>query len=437
MQVRLPTSTGLGWLNLDPTWKFKERQPGILVELPGPRGTFDEFDFFADPKDQLPTEYYGDRIAEYLAENSINASLADVPYEGPIHQQRLESIATDDRLTQATNIQSEGTFSQIVANDARDHTHRIRLSVDSWTRDIVLPESPLSTYTFQRDLSSFTFFVDGIPEATVALPAGGAELLVIHADPGQAFAASSRFYTDEFTSGEAGRFYSIAVDVGQHSTTSLDALREDLIGAAADGVTTDDIPAVLDYVGASYWYKRVRTSEQAGALVHAAAIRISANSGLIKAKQALKTGSFEHLQTPIVPENLVIDIEKSDLPLVDIRYDGTAETEFGHTEGIQIAGYTGSALEHETIEEVINSPSISTMRGLKEAYQGDPFFAGLPSNSIYIWTACWRELSERFICVAKLVTERTKTATFPTRKIGLTPLFLPPKCCVTTFLSTN
>ncbi|MGI9428240.1 MAG: DUF6531 domain-containing protein, partial [Bythopirellula sp.] len=55
----------------------------------------------------------------------------------------------------------------------------------------------------------------------------------------------------------------------------------------------------------------------------------------------------------------------------------------GNLEAFQLIGYNASALEHAVLEEVINNESISTVRGLKDAFVGDPIVQNTPSNSVW------------------------------------------------------
>ena len=384
VRVELPTQTGLDWLDFDPSWKFKARQPGIAVVLPGPQGTFDEFGYLADPHDQLPFEYYEDQVATYLANQGISASLAEVPYDGPILQQQFNNFPIDNRLANATNVMSEGTYSQIVANDASDHAHRVRLNIAGWNRDLVIPESALSTFTVERNASSFTFWVNGAIETTVSVPASAA-LTVTHALPGQSFADSTRVNTYELDNSSPGAYYSIALDANQYSPSSLNQLRDDLISAATDGVASTDIPDVLEYAGAKYWHDLNRYQSSASGILHAINTSNHVSSGVIQADKALLSGDFAFLQTPIVPQDMQIDVRNANVALVDIHYEDLTGTEdSSHPEATELIRYTVSALEHSIIEEITNNQSISTVRGFKDAYQGDPFLSGLPSNSLYV-----------------------------------------------------
>ena len=164
VQAKLPTATGFSSVNVDPSWKFKDLQAGIdLSGLTSDQGIFDEFDYLAQYSDptqdpnQLPVEYLEDRVMEYLVDNGINGSLADVPYDGPIIQQQFSTVPVGWGEGAAT-IGSRTTyenFQAIVGNPTwRDAlTHQVTISLDRESVDNRV--SGLDFSMFQTSLPEF------------------------------------------------------------------------------------------------------------------------------------------------------------------------------------------------------------------------------------------------------------------------------------------
>src|SRR5262249_47264681 len=105
VQVKAPTPSGLIYVDLDPSWKFKDWHDSGAINLADKptsytsvtgrsnRGTFDEFGFLGNAdKNELPLEWYEDQIANYLSSTGANKSLAEVAYDGPIIHQVFDKL---------------------------------------------------------------------------------------------------------------------------------------------------------------------------------------------------------------------------------------------------------------------------------------------------------------------------------------------------------
>ena len=88
--VTIPGVTGTQTIYLDPTWKFRDFQAGVsglLTAVP-----FNEQDYLSQIRSETTCEYYEDEVRSYLAANDPNVTIADVPYDGPIHPQVLTAL---------------------------------------------------------------------------------------------------------------------------------------------------------------------------------------------------------------------------------------------------------------------------------------------------------------------------------------------------------
>jgi len=110
VRVKAPTASGLQWIDVDPSWKFEDRQAGEIVNLALPSGTYvpptfgiggrverktyDELAYLAGAGgNQLPIEWYEDQLAAYLASIGKNKALSEIAYSGPIKQQLFTKFA--------------------------------------------------------------------------------------------------------------------------------------------------------------------------------------------------------------------------------------------------------------------------------------------------------------------------------------------------------
>jgi hypothetical protein len=187
VQVTAPTSTGLDTIDLDPSWKFKNYQDGIDLNV-----DFDEFDFIAqagtffDDNDskqgkellarELPLEYFEGRLMDGIVAdaNLRGSSLADVPYDGPTDQQLFIEPPDWEYATSAPV--EHGTLESILLDmqDSEDFTHRVRIALGTspsttvWDWEGSLAQYALSGIVIENRISGANFdstlIVDGQDE---------------------------------------------------------------------------------------------------------------------------------------------------------------------------------------------------------------------------------------------------------------------------------
>jgi hypothetical protein len=117
VEAYLPGPTGLQWQSMDPSFKFQYLQAGIqnlstLVH-------FDEQDYLyptvtgAPVLTELPSQYYKDQIAAYLAANDPTQSLADVSYSGQIIARQFTAVPTSLPYTVVSSAAPTATVPEI------------------------------------------------------------------------------------------------------------------------------------------------------------------------------------------------------------------------------------------------------------------------------------------------------------------------------------
>ncbi|MCG8324124.1 MAG: VCBS repeat-containing protein, partial [Thiotrichales bacterium] len=168
VRALVPGASDLQWVDLDPSWKFRQQLDGIAVDLGGARGTFDEFEYLTlDPEndERLPVEFYEDQVQQYLVENHPGSSLADVLRTGPIITQVFDTIpaglgegvaVVDVNLPGPADDVATYNNAQFIYDDpalSEQFTHRFQLDLDRGTNaqtnsNLVIPsENNLSSYS--------------------------------------------------------------------------------------------------------------------------------------------------------------------------------------------------------------------------------------------------------------------------------------------------
>ena len=181
---------------------------------------------------------------------------------------------------------------------------------------------------------------------------------------------------------EAGQVHAIVVDANQFSRDYLAAqqtllnlkqgpMLQNRLNSTAPSRTeaVDVIGDLLSYTGAKYWYDFNAYNASIDGYMHTIGVQPRVGSGLISSDSTLITNqSVTHLNFPNVPNRMGVDLPNA----AHISFDGTGSTFGLSLETLQLIGQNSSALENAVIEEVINDSSVSTMRGLSRAYDGEP-----------------------------------------------------------------
>ena len=168
---------GLPEMYLDPTWKFRDFQPGISGIAANV--TFNESAYLSmDPNaslanKEMPYEYYEDAVGAYLATNNSGSTIADVAYDGPIHPQQMSS------LPQSINDLYDGYSGTIVEHSSLsdpgfdNYLNKLRVSVDlPQTGTLTVTPRKDGTITLQASSAIFTPAMNGAPVVLDTTPVG-------------------------------------------------------------------------------------------------------------------------------------------------------------------------------------------------------------------------------------------------------------------------
>ncbi|MEQ8846533.1 RHS repeat-associated core domain-containing protein [Botrimarina sp.] len=190
-----------------------------------------------------------------------------------------------------------------------------------------------------------------------------AKVTVTHTQP-TTLAADTTSVSKSFLR-EPGEVIAIGLDANQYSTAHIARLAAELNDALLDGSDDGDIPEFLAYTNAVYWKRFNEGTDAIDGLFRGLGGQQWVGSGIVASAgeiyQEVNAANYEHLQFPILPVGLGVDLPNlSHVPL-------SARTGGVSLEAAQLVGWNASALEHAVIEEVANTESVSTMRGLWDA----------------------------------------------------------------------
>ena len=92
--VTPPGASGTGIANLDPTWKFREFQPGVANMLSDVQFVTADTagSYLNSGVDETAADFYEAQVRTYLAGHDPSQTIADVPYTGPIHPQSISAL---------------------------------------------------------------------------------------------------------------------------------------------------------------------------------------------------------------------------------------------------------------------------------------------------------------------------------------------------------
>ncbi|HEX6983803.1 MAG TPA: FG-GAP-like repeat-containing protein, partial [Planctomycetaceae bacterium] len=231
VQAKLPGAGGLDWRDLDPSWKSLDRRegvPDILANLPFTGEA--EATYLSKPWEQLPYEFYEDRVAAHLRAVHPGLSLADVPRTGPIVPRTFDVVPGGFGYTVVGAPVDRGDFVAVLRNAAHRNelTHRVRLALlDAggaafWQYEFTVPEVSLGRISIVFEgLETVTPYLrldgrwidPGVPLRAVPLDSA-VTLVIDHLDPGVTTPppAAQQRYTRK-----AGESFAVGLDALQFS----------------------------------------------------------------------------------------------------------------------------------------------------------------------------------------------------------------------------
>jgi YD repeat-containing protein len=328
----------------------------------------------------------------------------------------------------STNLNAESLFRNFRIREATTGaggTH--------WSQPVSIPTSSLSSITVnyfkQENVPGITIddtyrsrlLIDGnvIQEGTASeiLQVGdNAKIRIQHLSPSEFGIAPPASFADKTYTRKAGEILAIGFDANQYSTEHIVRLQAGLNNALADGATVDDVDELLSYTSAKYWYELNRSHRTIDGLLRTVGGEQWVGSGIVTADPNLLTDSIpglnggtpvyspedlKHLQFPILPYNIGVDLPNTNHASYNIATGGVND------EAFQLGGYNASALENAILEEVVNSRSVSTIRGIVNTLRDSS------STGTWVFESVWDASSNKRRYFRRgLVTESSSTTTY-------------------------
>ena len=414
------------YVDLDPSWKFKDYQQGI--ELPADlfigdsatsdgidRGLFEEIKYLSKTVvldgsraerfrivSDTPLEFFEGEVQQWLTENHPGKSLADVPYDGPI----VAPITTVLPVGLApgmseTDVATHGTYGQIVADPlkAEQLTTRFRIALLGpkqpeavWSHFSVLAEAGLSSFVIENiengsDVTS-TLLRDGVQvtNATISdlrtedyfLPTAEVFAPGVAVPPGPVVpttvglnAVGIPYILKHIPNDQ---ILSIAIDAGQYSVAHEDVLTSALIDAVSDaGPGLDDLDELVTLTTASYIRRNRDARNSAASLTRSIPVH---DIGMVMASVPRKLA--EDANGPIdasfstfglVPHNFTFDSAELSQTIVS-RGSNSILGELN-----ELLVWQQSALQQEVVGSVMAIETASTVRQLQKAFAGQDLVA--------------------------------------------------------------
>jgi YD repeat-containing protein len=432
-----PTANGMNWIDLDPSWKMKDRANGISLpadidNVRSQLGVFDEIGYLAlDPEvdRRLPVEYFEDQLMAWLVSSAVHrgSSLAEVAYDGPIltkaFQQLPAGLGDGVVIANPSVVAQYEDSAAIAATPGLTHRVTVRLkkgSTQHWSQTLAVPVHSLDSIqiSFGASVASAQNNPNDFAPANSSnfysrLVVGGAVLKwgtqaftsadnvtieVEHLGP-QTLVSDIAHNRQLSFSRKPGQIMAVSLDANQHSHHSLAALQAQTLSAVAAGDSEADLRKAIDdlvvYAGAKYWNDFNRYNRAIEGVTGSVGVQQWVGSGIVTADPTLLldpvpegTNDYviEYLPYGIAPANFGVD-----LPNINHAVHSIVDGSF-HTEAWQLISYNSSALEHSVVEEIISAGAVSTMKGLQQAFQRD---MGLDGNGQPITADVVQEYTRR------------------------------------------
>ncbi len=399
VQAQVSTPAGPVTMKLDPSWKLRDFQTGTaalpagtdLLALSG--GGFDSSAYVATTQEESAAEYYESQIRQFLASNYPTQTVADVPYDGPIHQQRITAPPTELPYEVVTSTEDL----VVAATVPPEKENKVEIRLDGGTnlfdQSFYVPDISLSRLTVDPNLSVSNgnnvaqprLLLDGSLQATSAspvtwsttAPAPLLTLTIIVTSPD-----SSRSYTCPYTRG-ANRYMAIGLDANQMSDQLLVSRRatvnaQELLEANNPPSVNQDslIGGVLALALTTYFDEADRGEKSIVGLTGAVQDYSWIACGMATSGTAIDDLS-SLLQMPYQPSSMSLDVPYnnwSSLPISKQDAQGVNRD--------LLLGYHNSSMEGLVWEELTNYDSISTVRAFQEIQQAHPgsFYTITSSN---------------------------------------------------------
>ena len=390
--VTVPATGQQAWVPLDASWKLRDFRPGLPGVLTSVPFSPLESDYFTNPAWQKKStaEYYEAKVASWLAQSRPDLTIADIGYDGPIRQQSFAALPTG--LPYAVVSQPAESARPTAIPAAAHYTVNVKLAngatalfgasgVTLTLTDIALSRLSIDPQVSLTGTAQPVLRRDGAAVATAPAAIANAAATQLALTITVTAPAGGTSYSRTFTRA-ADRFIAIGLDANQFSESLLATKRgivnaQQLNQANAAAVDREQaIGGLLDLAIAQYFTAADADEASLAALTSAVADRTTVALGIATSDPALSTAATAGLQFPYLPADMGIDVPAN----VNGGFAIDASTTSIDLNRNLLLGYTNSALEGLTLEELTNFESVSTMK----AFQLATAAAGGMSNLVEI-----------------------------------------------------
>jgi len=116
---------GLPEIYLDPSWKYRDLQPGVsAVSASVPFNDDRQADYLSTVRTDTPTDYYETAVRSYLAQNVPASTIADVAHDGAIHPVSITALPS------AFPYDAQDGSSNESSSIPDNYLHKLRISVN-------------------------------------------------------------------------------------------------------------------------------------------------------------------------------------------------------------------------------------------------------------------------------------------------------------------
>ncbi len=374
VEAFLPGATG--WTTLDPSFKVRKFQPGIVI----PKLAFDSQAYLSTVRTDLPSDAYLTQLRDYVAQNLPGKSLADLAYVDQIVPGPFPCVFIDVRFR----------LSELRAQDQ----HRIIIDVTSedgvtvyLTRELLLPEVVLQSIAvslgpetlaapFPAGVITPQLRLDGqiVAAGAIPMPAAATTLVKVrHFSPG----GQERVNISHPMRGN--QTVAIGVDALQNGAEYLNFRIDRLL--ASNPATADAAQTAREILHIAVMRYMMRVDEAKQQLAVPLQYRfINWRPSFAFTKSTLPLQNLQDRPFLVTPQRLNLDSPGGNSLVVDLNSGSRTTPEL--TAFRRLYGLTFSALEHELWEEIALVRSASAVRIFQYASQtGIPMVTFGPSTA--------------------------------------------------------
>ncbi|MCB1740374.1 MAG: hypothetical protein KDK91_08400, partial [Gammaproteobacteria bacterium] len=437
----LADSGGYRWVPMDPSIKDHDYQAGIAVNVPLDASFYTPY--LANRTDQLPPDYFADKVETAARAIRSDASIEDVPYRGTRRTVRYDVLPSTPPFAVIQFTDWPGTSAPESASVPDAHRHKFTVTVQNASggalasSTVTFPQNVFSRMTvfYTPDVASRALW-DSWGGSLSALPAGSVNVypqividgsvvasgsgtlglgvdhkLVMKLSHGEHTGgqciADSGILTDPkdadgtclnktvYSNVKAGGYLALGVNARQTSDTLLES-RTQLLAAnvranpsaptPASGAAYDATVGELLHLVLQTYLQEVDRADQRTAELRGFRSAGYFDIGLTGSN--IETEYAFDLPLTVRPAGVYVDFKggmygftKID-SAADFSANRTATLEAEQVDLAKLSIYSGSALEHHVWQQALRTDAVSTVRGLQYASETGTALVTLTSANI-------------------------------------------------------